>query len=192
MTAPYLSNAGTFLVSTLFGLYILAVMLRFLLQCIRADFYNPIAQFLIAITNPPLRPLRRVLPGYGGIDWPSIVLMVALKALEISLIALLATGHIPQLSGLLVLSFADLMSLLVYVFLIAIIIQVILSWVNPGAYNPATLLLDQLTEPLLAPARRILPPIGGLDLSPILVLIALQLLMMLLIAPLADIGGSLL
>lgn len=192
MTEPYLTNAGTFLISTLFGLYMLAVMLRFLLQCVRANSYNPIAQFLITITNPPLRPLRRILPGYGGIDWPSILLMFALKALEISLLLFLTAERFPQVSGLLVLSFADLMSLLVYVFLFAIIIQVIISWVNPGAHNPATVLLYQLTEPLLAPARRIVPPMSALDFSPLVVLIALQLLIMLLITPLTDIGRSLL
>jgi YggT family protein len=188
--APYASNAGVFLVQTLFGFYILTVMLRFLLQWARANFYNPLVQFLVTLTNPTLLPLRRFIPGFMGLDMAAVVLMLALQGLELFLVFYLK-GHMPNLAGLTVLAAAELLSLLVNVFFWAIIIRVILSWVNPDPRHPAVGLLNELTEPIMRPAQRLLPPISGLDLSPILVLIALQLLNMLLIYPLRDFGVSL-
>ena len=186
----YFGNAAVFLIQTVFGLYILAVMLRFLLQWVHADFYNPVSQFLVKMTTPLLRPLRRVIPGFGGIDFASVVLMLVLQIVELVLVALLLNQPI-SVSGLLVLAMAALMALLIKVFLFSILIQVILSWVRPGDHNPVSLLLYQLNEPLLAPARRIIPAFSGLDLSPILVLVLLQLSLMLIIAPLQDFGGML-
>ncbi len=191
MGTPYVSNAGEFLVTTAFGLYVLAVMLRFLLQWVRADFYNPVSQFLVKITNPPLKPLRRFIPGYAGVDLASVVLMLLLKTLE-WYILLWLKGVPGSPGGVFFLAIADLLSLAINVFLVAILIQVILSWVNPGVHNPVSGLLWRLNEPLLGPARRLLPPISGLDLSPILVLILLQLLKLLLVAPIRDLGRSLL
>ncbi len=180
MGGGVLTDAVIFLIRTLFELYILTVALRFLLQWVRADFYNPISQFLITVTNPPLKPLRRVIPGYKGLDLASVVLMIALKAAEITVIGLIAVGRVPAPLGLLIVSFGQVLNLIIWIFIVAILIQVILSWVNPGAYNPATVLIYRLTEPVLAPARRLIPPVGGLDLSPIAALIALQLLLILL------------
>lgn len=191
MTGSPLSDAGIFLVNTVFGLYILLVALRFLLQCVRADFYNPISQFLITFTNPPLRILRRFIPGFAGIDWPSLLLMLALQSLELVITGLLGPGQIPALPGLLVLSIAALLKLFIYIFFFAIFIRLIISWVNPGAYNPMTVILHRLTDPLLLPARRLIPPISGLDLSPMVVIIALQLMIILFIKPLTYLGYSL-
>lgn len=180
----YVNNAGAFLISTLFSMYILAVMLRFLLQLVRADFYNPLSQFLVKITNPPLKPLRRLIPGLGGIDLASIVLLLALKLLEIWLLATLYRAGLPGPAGLLVLALAQLLDLLINVYFFSILIQAILSWVNPSHYNPITTVLYQLNAPLLNPAQRLIPSMGGLDLSPVVVLIALQLASILLVAPL--------
>ena len=191
MGGGYFSEAIRFLITVLFDIYILAVVLRFLLQVVRADFYNPLSQLLVTITNPPLRPLRRFIPGYRGIDLASIVLMLLLKAIEIFLISFFVYGQIPGVAGLFILSLAELLNLIIYIFIIAIFIQVIISWVNPGAYNHATVLLYRLTEPLLQPARRLLPPISGLDLSPLVVFIILQLTIILIVKPLAHFGGSL-
>jgi len=190
MSGNYFGQAGIFLIQALFGFYILAVLLRLLLQWARASFYNPISQFLVKITNPPLVPLRRVIPGIAGIDLASVVLLVALQLAELVLIGLLL-GQGLHFTGLLVLTLAKLISLLLTVFLFSILIQVILSWVRPGDSNPMSDLLYSLNEPLLGPARRLLPPISGFDLSPILVLLALQLLSILVVAPLADLGRSL-
>ncbi|MGD8483777.1 MAG: YggT family protein [Thioalkalispiraceae bacterium] len=187
----YVSNAGVFLVQTLFGLYLLMVMLRLLLQMVRADFYNPLSQFLVKVTNPPLKPLRRFIPGVAGVDMASVVLLLALKIAEILLLSLFPRYPVPEIGGLFVLAVAELLSLLVNVFLFAIIIQAILSWISPGTYNPAAALLHQLTEPVLRPARRLIPPISGLDLSPMAAIIFIYLFIMLFIHPLLDWGRNL-
>lgn len=185
MGGNYVGNAATFLIETLFGLYILIVMLRFLLQWVRADFYNPVSQFIVKATQPVLAPLRRVIPGFAGADLAAVVLMFALKFAELWLVMGLL-GMSPQIPGLAMLCVAELLGLLINVFIFAILIQVIISWVNPGLYNPITSLLHSLNEPLLAPARRLIPPISGLDLSPIAVIIALQLASILFVAPIRD------
>ena len=186
----YGTNAIEFLIQTIFGLYLVAVMLRVLLQLTRADFYNPVSQFLVKVTNPPLIPLRRIIPGFMGIDFAAIVLMILIKALEIFLIVLIKGVSI-KISGLVVLSIAELLRLLINVYFFAILIQVVISWVNPGTYNPAVSLLYSINEPLLARARRLIPPISGFDLSPIVVIILLQLISILLIQPIADFGQGL-
>jgi YggT family protein len=188
----YFGDAARYLIGLLFGLYSLAVMLRLLLQLARANFYNPLAQALVKITNPPLVPLRRIIPGLGGIDLASVVLLLALQILEGVLIAAVTPGvGSPPVASLLILSLASLLRLLVYVYFFSILIQIILSWVRPGDHNPLTDVLYSLNEPLLGPARRLLPPISGLDLSPILVIVLLQLTLMLIIAPLTDWGQAL-
>lgn len=187
MENQYLAASAVFLINTVFGLYLFAVMLRLLLQWARADFYNPISQFLVKVTNPPLRPLRRIIPGWGGIDFASIFLLIVLQMLEIFL-ANMVLGRAMPLSGLFVTSVAELLNLLLNIFLIAILVQVVMSWISPNTHNPATVLLHRLTEPVLAPARRIIPPISGIDLSPLVVLVVFQLIKFLLIAPLVDLG----
>jgi YggT family protein len=185
----YLTNPVEFLVGTLFGLYILAVMLRFLLQLNRADFYNPISQFLVKVTQPVLRPLRRVIPGLGGIDLAALLLMIALQLASLAIISSLRGGPV-QLAPLTFIAIAELLRLLLNVYLFAIIIQIIISWVNPGSYNPALALIHSITEPVMRPARRLLPPMSGLDLSPIVVLIAIQLMKMLLLPPLYQLARA--
>ncbi len=179
----YLGAPLAFLVKAITGLYILAVMLRFLLGVVRADFYNPISQFLVRVTNPPLVFLRRFIPPFRRLDTASIVLLLLLQMGTLGLIAGIRGGGI-DLSGIFILSVAELLNLVIDIFFFSILIQAILSWVNPGAYNPATALLFSLTRPILRPAQRLLPPIGGLDLSPVLAMIALKALEMLLIPPL--------
>ena len=183
MSSSYLTNPLVFLIQTLFGVYILAVLLRFLLQTVRADFYNPISQFLVKVTNPPLKILRRFIPGFGGIDIASLVLVWALQALELLLVLTITSGTV-SLIGPLLWAIPNLVELVINIYLFAILIQVILSWVSPGNYNPASALIYSLTAPILRPAQRILPPMGGLDLSPMLVMIGLVLLKMLLMPPL--------
>lgn len=178
MPSDYLSTPLIFLVNTLFSLYILAVMLRLLLQWVRADFHNPLAKFLITITQPLLRPLRRFIPPIGNLDTASLFLLLVLTMVKLAIISSLAV-KVPAISILAWASIGDLISLTFDIFKIAILIQVILSWVAPTSYNPATILLYHLTEPLLRPARNLVPPIGGLDLSPLVVLIGLQMASML-------------
>jgi YggT family protein len=189
MGSDYLTNPAVFLIQTLFGLYILAVLLRFLLQWVRADFYNPISQFLVKITAPPLKFMRRFIPGFGGIDLAALLLAWGLKYIELVLILMVA-GTTINLLGPLFWAIPELLELFINIFLFAVLIQVILSWINPGSYNPASALLYSLTEPVMRPARNVLPPISGLDLSPMLVMIVLILLKMLLLPPLRAITGS--
>lgn len=186
----YAGNAGVFLIQTLFGLYLVAIMLRFLLQITRADFYNPVSQFLVKVTNPPLIPLRRIIPGFAGIDMAAVVLLIAVQSLELVLVGLVS-GYTITILGLLVLTVSELLALLLNIYFFTILIQVILSWVNPGGYNPAVALLYSLNEPILSRARRIIPPISGFDLSPIVVFILIQLLKMLMVSPIRDVGKAL-
>ena len=165
-------TATVFLIQSVFGFYILAVMLRFLLQCVRADFYNPLVQFLVRITNPLLLPLRRFVPGYRGLDLASVVLAFALQLLEVLLVTALF-GRSLDIGGVLLVTVMELLKLLINIYLWGVIIQAVLSWINPDPRHPAARVLAQLTAPLLRPARRLLPPVSGVDLSPVLVVVAL-------------------
>lgn len=188
-----ISQGLVFLVDILLGLYILAVLLRFLFQVVRADFYNSFSQALVTITNPTLAPLRRVIPGFYGIDVAAIVLLLILQCLK-NFIIWLIQGVQPKVMGLVVVSAADLLQLTLWVFIMAIFIRVILSWVSPYAarQHPAVGLLNNLTDPLMRPARHMIPPMGGIDLSPIVVFILLYLTIILLVKPLLRFGYGLL
>ena len=193
MGANPISQALVFLIDMLLGLYILAVLLRFLFQVVRADFYNSFSQALVIITNPTLTPLRRMIPTLYGIDLAAIVLLLILQCLK-NFIIWLIQGVQPKVVGLVVVSAADLLQLTLWVFIIAIFIRVILSWVSPYAarQHPAVGLLNNLTDPLMRPARQMIPPMGGLDLSPIVVFILLYLTIILLVKPLLRFGYGLL
>ncbi len=175
MSGTGLQIAG-YLLQTLLGLYAFVVMLRFLLQLVRADFYNPISQFVVKATNPPLRPLRRLIPGIGGIDVAALLLALFLQMLMI--FALTGLFGAPLLNPLLLIASAaiSLLGILLQFYFFAILAMIIISWVAPGSHHPALLLLYQLTEPVMAPFRRLLPPMGGLDLSPIIVFIVINVL----------------
>ncbi len=187
----YFSQAGLYLVQVVFGFYTLLVLLRLLFQLVRADFYNPFSQFIVTLTQPPLKILRRFIPGFFGIDFATVVLLLAIQVVEVFLIAWLR-GITPSVAGVIVLACAELIGLTVWVYIISILVRVILSWVNPyGTSHPVADLLYSLTEPMLAPARRLIPPISGLDLSPIAVLVLLQLTLILIVRPLTDVGYAL-
>ena len=173
----FLVNAGSYLISTLFGLYIIIVLLRFLLQLVRADFYNPVSQFIVRATSPILKPLRKVIPGLFGIDIASLLLAYGLQTIENFLLFALRGVSIDPIFVLWH-SIGSLLTLLLYIYFFAILVQVIVSWVSPGTYNPVTALIHHITEPLMRPARKILPPFSGFDLSPILVFIGLNILIM--------------
>ncbi len=185
MGGGYLTEPAVFLVQVLFGLYATLVVLRFLLQLTRADFYNPVSQFIVKATRPVLNPLRRVIPGVSGMDIASLVLAWLIITLEqLAVLGIAGTGFQPAAAALL--AIPGLISLIINIFLFAILIQVIVSWINPGSDNPVMGLIRSLTEPLLAPVRRRLPDMGGLDLSPMVVMICLVVLEMLLVPPIKD------
>lgn len=181
-----LSTAAVYVIQTLGSFYLLIVLLRFVLQLVRADFYNPLSQFIVRATSPLLMPLRRIIPGFGGIDLASLVLAILVQlVLMMVTLALMGVGFGGNLLQLLVWSLISVTSLFLKIFFFALIVSVILSWVAPGSHNPAAQLVHQICEPLLAPIRRFLPNLGGLDISPIFAFIALNLLDMLVIHNLA-------
>jgi YggT family protein len=191
MGGNHFLDAGLYLINIIFGLYIIAILLRYLLASVRADFYNPLSQMLVKITNPAIKPLRRIIPGYLGVDWPSIILLCFVQGLEIILIDLLRFGQMPMPVSLCVLILAHLIQTAIYVYMVILIIQMIISWVNPGAYNPITVIMYQLSEPLLRPARRLIPPTGGLDWSVLVVFIILNLSLIIIVGYLMEFGRSL-
>lgn len=171
-------NALTFLISTLFDLYLMVVILRIWLQLARADFYNPFSQFIVKATHPLIAPMRRVLPSMGRFDTASFVLALIVVMVKVLLISLIAGGGIDVVLFLIFALVSVVKKAGVLLFWM-LIIRAILSWFNQG-YNPIVMVMDQLTEPLLAPVRRIIPPIGGLDLSVMLVIIGMNFINMLL------------
>lgn len=189
MSGSYLTDPLVFLIRTLFGIYIAVVLIRFLLQWARADFYNPISQFIVRVTTPVLRPLRQVIPGYRGLDLASLVLAWGLMAVQLGLIAgLLGIGG--SVLGALVWAIPAVLELVIDILLFAVLVRVVLSWLNPDPYNPAVALLGRLTDPILVPAQRLIPSIGGIDLSPVAVMIGMVLLQMLLVPPLKALTAS--
>ena len=165
-----------YLIQTALSIYLLAMLLRFLLQLVRADFYNPISQFLVKITNPLVVPARRLIPGLGGIDLASLLLAVLLQLACIIAMLLLHGLGLPNIFLLLAWSLLGVLSLLVNIYFFALLAMIILSWVAPGSNHPAIYLLHQITEPVMAPFRKALPPMGGMDFSPILVFILINVL----------------
>ncbi|MBH9415586.1 YggT family protein [Pseudomonas aeruginosa] len=185
-----LNTAAIYILQTLGSLYLLIVLLRFILQLVRADFYNPLRQFIVRATKPLLNPLRRIIPGFGGIDLASLVLAILIQlVLMILILMLMGYGVGGFIMQLLIWSIIAVTSLFLKVFFFALIISVILSWVAPGSYNPGAQLVNQICEPLLMPFRKLLPNLGGLDLSPIFAFLALKLIDMLVINNLAAMTG---
>ena len=176
---PNGSNALIYLLTTLVDLYVTAILLRLLLQWVRADFYNPVSQFLVRITNPVLVPLRRVIPAIGRLDTASVVLMLALEFSVTWLVMQLGTARF-ALPQILLFSAVKLLATLLWTWFFLIIAMVLLSWVGRGLRHPVIPLVYQLADPVLRPFRRIIPPIGGIDLSPLFALIAIRFLLILL------------
>ncbi|TRO23191.1 YggT family protein [Ectopseudomonas mendocina] len=172
-----LIEALIYIIQTLGSLYLLIVLLRFILQLVRADFYNPLSQFIVKATQPLVTPVRRIIPGFAGLDLASLVLAILVQLLlmivTLTLMGYNVGGFILQL---LVWSMIGVTSLFLKVFFFALIISVILSWVAPGSYNPGAQLVNQICEPLLAPFRKLLPNLGGLDISPIFAFITINLI----------------
>lgn len=179
-----LNDAAIFIIKTLGSLYLLIVLLRFILQLVRANFYNPLCQFIVKATQPLLKPLRRVIPSMFGLDMSSLVLALIVQMVLIAVILLLKGFEVDVLL-LVPWALIAILSLFLSVLFYAMIISVILSWVAPGSHNPGAELVAQITEPVLAPFRRIIPSLGGLDISPIFAFIVIQLLQSWLIPRLA-------
>jgi YggT family protein len=186
------TQAIAYVIDALFSIFILSALVRFWMQELRAPVRNPIAQFTMALTDWAVLPLRRVIPGIAKLDWASLVVAWAFEFL-LQVILLLLKGASPLenpnvLSVLLFVSLVKLVRLSIYVFMGAIIIQAVLSWVNP--YHPVAPFFNALTNPFLKPVQKSIPPIGGVDITPVLVLIFFQLLLMLPVAWLEQEGAK--
>jgi YggT family protein len=168
-----MQSALIFLLKTLADLYLLTFLLRFIMQWVRASYYNPLSQFVFKITNPLVVPARRVLPSIAGLDAPTLVVLMILEVV-VTLILLRLVGLVLPVPQLLFYSLLRLISLALWFYVGALVIYVLLSWFGNRDDNPMAVLLGEIVEPVLKPARRLLPPIGGLDLSPLIVILLLQ------------------
>ena len=181
-----MANALEFLLHTVLGLFTLAVLLRFYLQLTNAPFHNQFSQAVVTLTNFAVRPLRRIIPSWSGLDLSTLVLafvaqlLLQLATLWLRDFPLLVAGHL-IVSALLGLAFVGLLKFSITIFLYAVLLQAILSWVNP--YTPLAPVLDALTAPLLNPLRKRIPMAGGIDFSPLIIFIAAELLLILLVTP---------
>ena len=170
-----INDAAIFIIQTLGSLYLLIVLMRFILQLVRANFYNPLCQFVVKATQPLLKPLRRVIPSLFGLDMSSLVLALLLQIL-LFVVILMLNGYQAFTVLLLPWGLIGIFSLFLKIIFWSMIISVILSWVAPGSRSPGGELVAQISEPVLAPFRRLIPNLGGLDISPIFAFIVIQLL----------------
>lgn len=180
-----LTTALVFLIETAAGIFTVSLLLRFLLQWARAAQRNPIADFLNALTNWAVRPARRVIPSAWGLDLSTLLLAWLTQVVELFIVLTLQGFHFGSVGGQAVLAVVLLgglmiVRLLLYIVIVVVIVQAVLSWVNP--YSPITPLLNALTRPLLQPFQRRIPPLANVDLSPLFVIIACQLMLILPVA----------
>ncbi len=180
-----LSGALIFLVNTVFGLFTVALLLRFYLQWARAPYRNPVSDFLGALTDFMVRPARRVIPGWWGLDLASFALAWLAQILELFIVLQIRGYALDTLTGLafaaLILMAAVMLAKIgLYIVMVAVVIQAVLTWFNP--YSPVAPLLNSMTRPFLRVFQRLVPPIGNVDLSPLFVVVVVQLLLMLPVA----------
>ena len=170
-----LAEIAIFIVNTLGSIYLLIVVLRFLLQLVRADYYNPISRLIVKATNPLLVPLRKLIPGFWGIDFACLVLALLVKMAVVQLVLLIAGAGLQNPLLLLAWALLGILALIATTYFWALLIMVIASWIAPYSHNPGLSLLRQLIEPSLAPIRKLLPDLGGLDFSPMVALMLLHI-----------------
>lgn len=186
----YFANAGLMLIQFAFGALVALLMLRMLAEAVRADFHNPICQFLYRCTNPVLTPLKRAIPNIRRVNTAAVLLAWLMEVIK-NLLEYLMMGLRPALPGLLLLGAADLLDFLAVLYLLMLLAWALLSFVSLDARHPLTPLLGRLVEPVLRPLRRLLPAPGGLDLSPMVAMLVILLLRILIVAPLLDLGHRL-
>jgi YggT family protein len=184
-----LLGAGVFLIQTFAGLYLILLLLRFLMQVSRVDYYNPICQAIVKVTDVPVKPLKKILPAVRGVDFATLFVALIVQLLAVSLVMFLSGGYAFH-PVYIAWSFVGLISSIFKIYYFSLIIMVIASWIAPYSNHPAMALVNQLTEPVCAPARKLLPPMGGMDFSIILVFVAITLIdSYLVIRPLASMLG---
>lgn len=168
------TDIALMVVNTIAGLFLFVVVLRFLLQAVRADFYNPISQFIVKVTNPLLLPIRKVVPGFGGYDMSSLVLAVLVQFVAIcATLSLMGAWPLP-FAHIAIWSVLGTLGIFLDLYFWGILIIIIISWIAPHNPNPAIDLLKQIVEPVMKPIRDRMPDMGGIDLSPIIVILLLR------------------
>ena len=183
------SNAGVYLIQTFFGIYFILIMVRFLMQVARVDFYNHLCQGIVKITDPAIKPLRRILPTVRGVDFATLTVAFVVQLIAVALVMLIVGGY-PFLPEYIAWVFLGMFSIIFDIYFFALLIMVISSWIAPYSNHPALTLINQLTEPLCKPARKLLPPMGGIDFSIILVFVFISLIdNFLVIQPMAKMLG---
>ena len=175
-----LTQIAYLLVNFAFSTYILIVVLRFLLQTVRADFYNPLSQFIVKATNPVLLPLRKVIPGLFGVDLSSIILAFGLQVIAVQVLGFIMGNSWYPVPNLLLYSLIELLRLVLNIYFFSFLIMVIVSWIAPHTHNPAISIIHSITDPVLRPIRRVLPPMGGLDFSVMVAMLGIYILKILL------------
>lgn len=173
-----MNNALIFIIDTVFDIVCFLFLARLILQLSKADFYNPISQGIVKATDPVVKPLRTIIPmsrRLGNLDIASLLVAWLVKVIAYALLFTLDSGSVPGIFYLMIRGLFDVLSLILTIYWFALIFVIVLSFLAPATYHPGALLLRQVTEPILAPARRLIPPLGGLDFSPILVFMALIL-----------------
>ncbi len=183
-----MQNAGVFLVGTLFNLYIMVVLLRFIFNFMRLPHTNQFIQLILKLTDPVVKPLQRIIPCYRTIDFATLVFAIILSTVKLVLWITIKAQIFPQPLGILVFVFGDILRQALNIYFYGILIQVILSWVSSGQYNPLLDLVTQLTAPIMRPFQKIIPRVAGFDLSPIPAMIVLRLMIIMLIQPLIQVG----
>lgn len=179
MSNSYFANPLIFVIETLFYLYMIVVALRLVMQWANWDYHNPLVQFIITASQVPVKFLRQFIPALGRWDTATLVLLILVTLVKLLVVGLII-GALPKGLMWISLLLADIFSLFISIFTVSIIIEVILSWVTPaGSYNPVAPLVSRMNAPLLRPVRNLLPPLGGIDLSPLFVLLGLQVISML-------------
>lgn len=173
-------DAIRYIISALLWLLFFAFLLRVILQFVRADFRNPISRAVLKVTNPLVLPLRRVIPPVGKVDLASVIALILVEVGAVCIELWIAGIALPPLPLLVKAMAIDLTRKIIQFYFVALIIYAVLSWIAPGTYSPASSLLDRICEPLVNPVRRVIPPIGGLDLSVVFVMILLGALLRLL------------
>lgn len=167
-----ISSAIVFIVNAITSLYLLVLLLRFWLPWLQADFRNPLAQGILRFTSPIIIPVRRIVPSFGRLDTATVLVAFIIQYFTV-LLLLLIIGQTAGFAPIAVTAIFKLIVLSINLFVYAIFIRIILSWISQGSYNPATAIIATLTEPVLRPFRRIIPPMGGFDISPIFAIILL-------------------
>lgn len=170
------SQIALFLIEAVFSLYIGAVVVRLLLGFARANFHNPLSQFLVKVTNPVLVPMRRFIPSIGKIDTSAVVLAYGLTIIKVSLLYLIIRGAVMFPESLLIAA-GELVKTIIWVYLIALILQAVISWVGSAQGNPIAPLIHSLTNPIVRPIRKVVPTIGMMDLSPLVAILGLNVLL---------------